>query len=53
MIFENRRLRVVGTGDTLREGSSGLGRLVIDMAEKRSAAGGTRDGRAETVGVEV
>jgi hypothetical protein len=53
MTFENRRLRVVGTGGTLGEGYSGLGRLVVEMAEKRSPARGTSDGRAETVGVEV
>jgi hypothetical protein len=52
MTFENRRLRVVGTGSTLREGSSSLGRLV-DMVDKFSLECGTRDGRAETVGVAV
>jgi hypothetical protein len=53
MTFENRRLRFVGTGSTLREGSSSLGRLVVDMVDKFSLERGTRDVRAKMVGVAV
>jgi hypothetical protein len=42
MTFENGRLRVVGTGGTLREGSSSLGQLVVELAEKFGPARGTR-----------
>jgi hypothetical protein len=53
MTIENRRLRFVGTGGTLREVSSSLGRLVVEMAEKCSLERGSRDERAETVGIAV
>jgi hypothetical protein len=53
MTFENRRLREVGIGGTLREGSSSRGLLVVDMAEKFSPERGSRNRRAETVGVAV
>jgi hypothetical protein len=50
MTIENRRLRFAGTGGTLREGSS---RLVVEMAETCSLERGSRDERAETVGIAV
>jgi len=50
MTFENRRLRVVGTGGTLRQDSSSLGQFVVEMAEKCSPERGSSD---ETVGIAV
>jgi hypothetical protein len=35
--FGERRLKVVGTGGTLREGSASLGWLVVELAKKLRA----------------
>lgn len=34
LAFEEPRLKVVGIGDTVREGSTGLGDLVVELAGK-------------------
>jgi hypothetical protein len=46
-----RRLKVVGIGGTLREGSTSLGALVVELAEKLKTEESIR--RAEPVGAEA
>jgi len=37
LALESRRLKVIGIGATLREGSTSLGRLLVELAGRFSA----------------